>query len=129
MLLAALAFVFGYSLTMLPQLQGGLTVRRSLPLTFASDTLSIATMELLGTLVILIVPGAMNADSAPRCSGVARRRAVLRLLGCVPRKSRAHGPRQRARGHPRLPLGRRPTVAHRGHMGRARMPALRGMHV
>jgi hypothetical protein len=57
----ALAFVFGYSLTMLPLLRGGLTLRRALPLAFAADTLSIATMELLDTLTILIVPGAMNA--------------------------------------------------------------------
>jgi hypothetical protein len=57
----SLAFVFGYSLTMLPLLRGGLTLRRSLPLAFASDTLSIATMELVDTLIIIIVPGAMNA--------------------------------------------------------------------
>jgi Domain of unknown function (DUF4396) len=57
----SLAFVFGYSLTMLPLLRAGLTLRRSLPLAFASDTLSIATMELLDTLIILIVPGAINA--------------------------------------------------------------------
>ncbi len=57
----SLAFVFGYSLTMLPLLRGGLTLRRSLPLAFASDTVSIATMEVLDTLVILMVPGAINA--------------------------------------------------------------------
>src|SRR5437764_835801 len=57
----SLAFVFGYSLTILPLLGGGLTLRRSLPLAFASDTLSIATMELLDTLIILVVPGAMNS--------------------------------------------------------------------
>jgi hypothetical protein len=57
----SLAFVFGYSLTMLPLLRGGLRLRRALPLAFASDTLSIATMEVVDTLIILIVPGAMNA--------------------------------------------------------------------
>lgn len=57
----ALAFVFGYSLTMLPLLRAGLPLRRSMALAFASDTLSIATMELLDTLTILAVPGAMNA--------------------------------------------------------------------
>jgi hypothetical protein len=56
-----LAFVFGYSLTMLPLLRSGLTLRRSLPLAFASDTLSIATMEVVDTLIIFIVPGAINA--------------------------------------------------------------------
>lgn len=57
----ALAFLFGYSLTLLPLLRGGLTVRQSVPLAFASDTLSIATMELVDTLTILVVPGAMSA--------------------------------------------------------------------
>lgn len=57
----ALAFVFGYSLTMLPLLRSGMTLRAALPLAFASDTLSIATMELLDTLTILVWPGAMDA--------------------------------------------------------------------
>ena len=57
----SLAFVFGYSLTMLPLLRAGLTLRRSLALAFASDTLSIATMEVLDTLIIFVVPGAINA--------------------------------------------------------------------
>jgi hypothetical protein len=46
---------------MLPLLRSGLTLRRSLPLAFASDTLSIATMEVVDTLIIFIVPGAINA--------------------------------------------------------------------
>jgi uncharacterized protein DUF4396 len=57
----ALAFVFGYSLTMLPLLRAGLGTRRALPLAFASDTFSIATMELIDTITILLVPGAMAA--------------------------------------------------------------------
>jgi hypothetical protein len=57
----ALAFVFGYSLTMLPLLRAGMGLRAALPLAFASDTLSIATMEVLDTLTILIWPGAMDA--------------------------------------------------------------------
>jgi hypothetical protein len=56
----SLAFVFGYSLTMLPLLRGGPTLRRALPLAFASDTLSITAMELVDTLILLIVPGAMT---------------------------------------------------------------------
>lgn len=57
----ALAFAFGYALTMLPLLRAGLGLRRALPLAFASDTLSITTMELLDTLTILVWPGAMAA--------------------------------------------------------------------
>ncbi|WP_445148849.1 DUF4396 domain-containing protein [Baekduia sp. Peel2402] len=56
-----LAFVFGYGLTMLPLLRSGMGLRAALPLAFASDTLSIATMELLDTLTIVIWPGAMGA--------------------------------------------------------------------
>src|SRR3954451_25481292 len=40
-----LAFVFGYSLTSLPLLSAGLALATVLPIAFASDTLSIATME------------------------------------------------------------------------------------
>ena len=56
-----LAFFFGYSLTMIPLLRAGLTVRRALPLAFASDTFSIATMELLDSMNVLLIPGAMAA--------------------------------------------------------------------
>jgi hypothetical protein len=56
-----LAFFFGYSLTLLPLLRANLSLRQSLPLAFASDTLSIAMMELFDTLTVLVVPGAMNA--------------------------------------------------------------------
>jgi hypothetical protein len=57
----SLAFVFGYALTMLPLLRAGMTLRAALPLAFASDTLSIATMELLDTVTIVAWPGAMDA--------------------------------------------------------------------
>jgi hypothetical protein len=57
----ALAFFFGYSLTMVPLLRAGLGLRKTLPLAFASDTLSIATMETLDSLTVLLVPGAMDA--------------------------------------------------------------------
>jgi hypothetical protein len=59
-----LAFAFGYSLTMLPLLRSGLTLAAALPLAFASDSLSIAVMELADTAVILAIPGAMNAGLA-----------------------------------------------------------------
>jgi hypothetical protein len=56
-----LAFVFGYSLTMLPLLRSGLPLAVSVPVAFASDTFSITVMEVVDTLVILAVPGAMDA--------------------------------------------------------------------
>jgi hypothetical protein len=57
----SLAFVFGYSFTMLPLLRSGMGLRQSLPVAFAADTFSIATMETIDTATILLVPGAMAA--------------------------------------------------------------------
>ena len=60
-LAVVLAFFFGYSLTMLPLLRSGLAFATVLPLAFASDTLSITVMEIVDNLVMLVVPGAMEA--------------------------------------------------------------------
>jgi hypothetical protein len=61
LLAIALAFVFGYSLTSLPLLRAGLTVAAVAPIAFASDTLSIATMEVVDNLIVLVIPGALTA--------------------------------------------------------------------
>src|SRR4051794_16443265 len=60
-LAVALAFVFGYSLTSLPLLRAGLALAAVVPIAFASDTFSIAVMELVDNAVVLAVPGAMEA--------------------------------------------------------------------
>ena|SRR5919201_336280 len=60
-LAVALAFVFGYSLTLGPVLRARVPLRRAMPLTFASDTASITVMELVDNAFILVVPGAMEA--------------------------------------------------------------------
>src|SRR5690349_1210169 len=57
----ALAFLFGYSLTSLPLLRGGLALAAVIPIAFASDTLSIAIMEVVDNLIIVAIPGAMEA--------------------------------------------------------------------
>jgi hypothetical protein len=56
-----LAFFFGYALTMLPLLRSGIAFGAALPLAFASDTLSITVMEIVDNLIILVIPGAMEA--------------------------------------------------------------------
>jgi hypothetical protein len=56
-----LAFFFGYALTMLPLLRSGMALGAVLPLAFASDTLSITVMEIVDNLIILVIPGAMDA--------------------------------------------------------------------
>jgi hypothetical protein len=57
----ALAFVFGYALTSYPLLRAGLALAAVVPIALASDTLSIATMEVVDNAIVLLVPGAMDA--------------------------------------------------------------------
>jgi hypothetical protein len=57
-----LAFFFGYSLTISPVLRAGVPFRRTLQIAFASDTLSITTMEIVDNAFILLVPGAIAAE-------------------------------------------------------------------
>lgn len=57
----SLAFLFGYSLSLLPLLRSGLTFRAALPIVLAADTLSILTMEIVDNAIILLIPGAMNS--------------------------------------------------------------------
>ena len=59
-----LAFFFGYSLTLLPLLRAGLALATAVPLAFASDTLSITVMEIVDNAVLLVIPGAMEAELA-----------------------------------------------------------------
>jgi hypothetical protein len=56
-----LAFIFGYSLTMLPLLRSDLALTTVLPLAFAADTVSITIMEVVDNLVMVLIPGAMMA--------------------------------------------------------------------
>ncbi|MEU0572052.1 DUF4396 domain-containing protein [Nonomuraea sp. NPDC005983] len=57
----ALAFVFGYALTMRGVLRAGLDFRAALKVALAADTVSIAVMEVLDNVVMVTVPGAMDA--------------------------------------------------------------------
>jgi hypothetical protein len=56
-----LAFVFGYALTMRGLLRAGVDPRTALRAALAADTVSIAVMEILDNLIVVAVPGAMNA--------------------------------------------------------------------
>jgi hypothetical protein len=60
-LAVALAFVFGYSFTLVPLLRGGMALAAALGIALAADTLSITVMEITDNAVILAVPGAMDA--------------------------------------------------------------------
>ena len=61
LLAIVLAFFFGYGLTMVPLLRSGMALGAVLPLAFASDTLSITIMEIVDNLVVVVIPGAMDA--------------------------------------------------------------------
>ena len=60
-LAVVLAFFFGYLLTSLPLLRAGLAIGAVIPIALASDTLSIAVMEIVDNLIMVAVPGAMEA--------------------------------------------------------------------
>ena len=64
LLAVALAFVFGYSMTLRPLLAGGMGIAQAARLAFAADTLSIAVMEIVDNAIILAIPGAMDAGLA-----------------------------------------------------------------
>lgn len=60
-LAVVLAFISGYALTMLPLLRAGIEFRQVLRIALAADTASITIMEIVDNLVMLAVPGAMDA--------------------------------------------------------------------
>ncbi|HEY3502390.1 MAG TPA: DUF4396 domain-containing protein [Actinocatenispora sp.] len=57
----ALAFVFGYALTMRGVLRAGLGFRRALSVALAADTVSIVVMEIIDNTTVVAIPGAMDA--------------------------------------------------------------------
>ena len=63
-LAVALAFVFGYALTIRPVLRSGLAWSAAGPVALAADTLSITVMEIVDNAVMLLIPGAMDAGLA-----------------------------------------------------------------
>ena len=56
-----LAFLFGYSFTLVPLLRGGIALGVAIGLALASDTLSILVMEIVDNAIVLLWPGAMDA--------------------------------------------------------------------
>src|SRR5688572_29219221 len=60
-LAVALAFLFGYTLTSLPLLRAGLTLSAVVPIALATDTVSIAVMEIVDNALIVAIPGALEA--------------------------------------------------------------------
>ncbi|HVW39915.1 MAG TPA: DUF4396 domain-containing protein [Amycolatopsis sp.] len=71
-----LAFGFGYALTIRGVLRAGVDIRAALKIALAADTVSIAVMEIVDNLVVVTVPGAMDA-------GLARPLFWLSLAGSL----------------------------------------------
>jgi len=60
-LAVALAFFFGYLLTMIPLLRAETALGAAVGIALVADTLSITTMEIVDNAVLLLWPGAMDA--------------------------------------------------------------------
>ena len=62
-LAVVLAFLFGYTLTSLPLLRAGMALGAVIPIALASDTISIAIMEVVDNAIVVAIPGAMDAGA------------------------------------------------------------------
>ena len=60
-LAVTLAFLFGYTLTSWPLLRAGFALSAIVPIALATDTVSIAIMEVVDNAIMLLIPGAMEA--------------------------------------------------------------------
>ena len=60
-LAVALAFVFGFGLTAVPFLRRGYSARDAARIAFAADAASITIMEIVDNVLMLAIPGAMDA--------------------------------------------------------------------
>ena len=63
-LAVALAFLFGYALTIGPVLRSGFTLAKAIPVALAADTVSITVMEIVDNAIMLVIPSAMGAGVA-----------------------------------------------------------------
>lgn len=60
-LAVSLAFLTGYTLSLIPVVTGGIALGAAMKLVLAADTLSITVMEIVDNLVIYLIPGALDA--------------------------------------------------------------------
>ena len=108
-LAVVLAFFFGYTLTSLPLLRSGMALGAVVPIALASDTISIAIMEVVDNAILLLIPGAMDLGLGD--AGFWASLAVALLIAgaaAYPVEPLAHQPRQGPRRRASAP---RPRVA------------------
>lgn len=60
-LAVVLAFISGYLMTLLPLRRSGMSWRQAARIALAADTASITVMEIVDNLIMLAIPGAMDA--------------------------------------------------------------------
>ncbi|WP_091601352.1 DUF4396 domain-containing protein [Micromonospora mirobrigensis] len=108
LLSVALAFLFGYALTIRPVLRSGLPLRSAVGVALAADTVSILVMEVTDNAVMLGVPGAMDAGLTSWLFWVSLLLALAVAFAVTVPVNRALI--ARGRGH---------AVAHRYHGGHA----------
>jgi hypothetical protein len=60
-LAVSLAYLFGFALTAMPLVRAGMAAGAVVSTALAADTLSITIMETIDNLVIVLIPGAMDA--------------------------------------------------------------------
>lgn len=56
-----LAFIFSYALTMWPLLRSGMAMKAALGIALAADTVSVTSMETVDNVLMVFIPGAMDA--------------------------------------------------------------------
>lgn len=61
LLAVVLAFITGFGLTMRPLLASGMALAAALRIAFAADFISVTVMEVVDNLVMVVIPGAMQA--------------------------------------------------------------------
>jgi hypothetical protein len=60
-LAVGLAYLFGFTLTAVPLVRAGLAAAAVVSTALAADTLSITIMEAIDNLIVVLIPGAMDA--------------------------------------------------------------------
>ncbi|MDQ3628004.1 MAG: DUF4396 domain-containing protein [Actinomycetota bacterium] len=96
-LAVALAFFFGYLLTIGPVLRSGLPFKAAVRVALAADTVSILVMEVVDNGVMLAVPGAMDSGvSSPLFWGALTVALVVAFVVTLPVNRWMIG---RGRGH------------------------------
>jgi hypothetical protein len=82
LLSVALAFLFGYTFTVVPLLRAGMPTKTAAGLALGADTASITIMEIIDNAIMVVWPGAMDASLGSPLFWVALASSLL-IAGVV----------------------------------------------